>query len=404
MKGIIILAIAVLAFAGVILFYKRSTKIVDQVEPLGPFGLVTHFTRYRFGWNEGQMGTGIDEHYSLQYRGQPFSFDGKSGMFGDDTVHYQRVNSLITFPSPEPVVVVNVGDPNNSSFYYLVREVNGAAVAQHVADGRGGVSAEWLDPADDAKKIADVALHRGRMEGGGRYLLLGDYTVLDTQTLESYTFSYPEGAGHNQFKPPMEISPDRRSFVRWGSTSPPENHPALIVYDFRAPASYHLRLDRGLHRFNSWEEVDLAWLHHYFEWKKGENGFDRLVERSGVTPLPYHGSIANSGSDSYREYRLLPVNPEMKDTLAAFIEREMGGVRQPPAPQFTPDVVVLKVGEIILYVSDHEDHASVYNERDSYSNNTTSPGARMVEEVGRRFDEVLKTRKYDHLFLGESDE
>jgi hypothetical protein len=401
MKGVIILLIAVLAFAGIILFYKRSTRIVDQVEPLGPFGLVTHFTRYRYGWNEGQVRTGTDEHYSLQYKGQPFSFDGKSGMFGDDTMHYEEMNSLITFPSPEPAVVVNVGDPMNSSFYYLVHEVNGAAVAEYIAAGSGGVSAQWLDPADESTRVANITLHRGRMEGG-RYLLLGDWTVLDTQILKAWTFTYVPDVSHNQFKPPMEMSPDRRSFVRWGSASS-DNHPALIVYDFMTPSSYYLTLERGLHRFNSWEEVDLAWLHHYFEWKKGADGFDRLVARTGVTPLPYHGSISGSPSDSYKEYRLLPVTTAMKDTLAAFIEREMGGVRQPPAPQFTSDVIVLKVGESIVYVSDHEDHASVYNERDN-TGATGNRGSRVVEEIGRRFDEELKTRKYDHLFLAQSEE
>jgi hypothetical protein len=395
MKGVIILGIAVLAFIGIILFYKRSTRIVDQVEPLGPFGLVTHRTQYRYGWNEGQIRTGTDEHYSLQYKGQPFSFTGKSGMFGNDTAHYQGVNSLITFPAPEPAVVVNVGDPNNSSFYYLVREVNGAAVAEHIADGNGGVSAEWLDPPDDSKKIADVALHRGRMEGG-RFLLLGDYTVLDTQTLKSYTFSYHPEASHNQFKPPMEMSPDQRSFVRFGSTSAPENHPALIVYDFITPSSYHLRLDRTIHRYHEWEEIDLAWLHHYFEWQKGADGYDHLVQRANVTPLPYHGSVSASG-EKYREYRLQPVNTEMKDTLAAFIEREMGGVRQPPAPQFGESVIVFQLGAHTVFVSDHEDHASVYSDHESDS-------GRAVEAIAKRFDQELKTRRYDHLFTAGEDE
>jgi hypothetical protein len=402
MKGIIILGIAVLAFAGVLLLYRRSTRIVDQIEPLGPFGLVTHVTQFRYGWNEGQVRTGTDEHYSLQYKGQPFSFDGKSGMFGDDTVHYEQMNSLITFPAPEPAVVVNVGDPINSSFYYLVREVNGAAAAEFLAAGSGGVSAQWLDPADESQRIANITLHRGRMEGG-RYLLLGDYTVLDTQTLKASTFTYNPDASHNQFKPPMEMSPDRRSFVRWGSTSSPENHEALIVYDFMAPSSYYLQLDRGIHRFNSWEEVDLAWLHHYFEWKKAENGFDQLVARAKVVPLPYHGQFSDSGSDSYREYRLLPVRPEMKDTLAAFIEREMGGVRQPPAPQFGSDVIVFKVGDGTVFVSNHEDHASVYSDHDN-SGRRSNPSGRAVESIGQRFDEQLKTRKYDHLFTAGSEE
>jgi hypothetical protein len=396
MKGVLILAVAVLALLGIIRFYKRSTRIVDQVEPLGPFGLVTHRTQYRYGWNEGQVRTGTDEHYSLQYRGQPFSFTGKSGMFGDETAHYERMNSLITFPALEPAVVVNVGDPNNASFYYLVREVNGAAVARHIADGSGGVSAEWLDPTDDSKKIADVALHRGRMEGG-QFLLLGDYTVLDTQTLTAYTFPYNPDAGHNQFKPPMEMSPDRRSFVRFGYTSPPESHPVLIVYDFMAPSSYFLRLDRTIQRYHSWEEIDLAWLHHYFEWQKGEQGYDRLAPRPGVSPLPYRGSLSASEGDSYREYRLLPVGSEMKDTLAAFIEREMAGVRQPPVPQFTADVIVMKVGQHTVFVSDHDDHASVYSGRGDGSGSA-------VEAIAKRFDEELETRKYDHLFTAGEDE
>jgi hypothetical protein len=378
MKGVAILGLAVLAFVGVILFYRRSLRVPDQIEPFGPFGLVTR-----------------GSSYALRYKEKPFSFVGKSGMYGQDTVEYDWMNSLITFPSAEPVVVVNVGDPNNSSFYYLVREVNGVAVAEFVADGRGGVSAEWLDAPDDSKKIADVALHRGRMEGG-RFLLLGEYTVLDTRTLKSYTFTYNPEAGHNNFKPPMELSPDGRSFVRWGSTDPPESHPALIVYDFMAPSSYYLRLDRTLHRFHDWEEVDRAWLHHYFEWKKGENGFDQLVMRENVTPMPYRGKLSASG-EKYQEYRIQPVTAAMKDSLAAFIEREMGGVRQPPEAHFSADVIVFKLGEHTVHVSDHEDHASVYSDHESNS----GPA---VAAIAKRFDEELKTRKYDHLFAAGGDE
>jgi hypothetical protein len=397
MKGVIILGIAVLAFIGIILFYKRSSRIVDQVEPLGPFGLVTHRTQYRYGWNEGMSRTGTEEHYSLRYKGQPFTFTGKSGMDGDDTAHYQHMNSLITFPSPEPAVVVNVGDPNNSSFYYLVREVTGAAVAEHIGDGSGEVSASWLDPVSPAPAaVADIALHRGRMEGG-RFLLLGRSTVLDTRDLTVHRIAPHDGAFENQFKPPMALSPDQTSFVRWGSGDAPENQPLLIVFDFVAATSYVLPVDRSVMRYNDWEEIDRAWLDHYFEWRKGANGHDQLVARSGVTSLPYRGQMSGGPGDSYREYRLMPVTPEMKDTLAAFIEREMGGVRQPPAPQFGESVIVFQLGAHTVFVSDHEDHASVYSDHESDS-------GRAVEAIAKRFDEALKTRKYDHLFTAGEDE
>jgi hypothetical protein len=391
MKGGIILAIAILAFIGIILFYKRSTRTVDQVEPLGPFGLVTHRTRFRYGWNEGMSRMGTDEHYSLRYKGEPFSFIGKAGMPGSDTARYQYLNSLITFPSPEPAVVVNVGDPNNASFYYLVREVNGTAVAEHIGDGSGEVSASWLDPqSDNTAGVADIALHRGRMKGG-RFLLLGRYTVLDTRDLSVHHLAPHDGAFENQFKPPLAMSPDQTSFVRWGSGDSPENQPILIVFDFVAGTSYVLPVDRSTMRYNDWEEIDREWLDHYFEWRMGTEGHDHLVARSGVTPLPYRGQLSGSPDDSYREYRLLPVNSAMKDTLAAFIEREMGGVRQPPAPQFGESVIVFKLGEKIVFVSSHEDYASVYSDRDTDS-------GRAIVDIARRFDEELKTRKHDGLF------
>ena len=396
MKGGIILAVAILAFIGIILFYKRSTRSVPTVEQLGPFGLVTHRTQYRYGWNEAMSRMGTDESYSLLYKGKPFTFFGKSGMFGNDTVQYHDLNSMITFPAPEPAVIVNVGDPNNSSFYYLVREVNGAAAAELLADSRGGVSAEWLDPPDESRKISDITLHRGRMEGG-RWLLLGEYTVLDTRNLTAHTFGQNPEAGHNQFKPPMELSPDQRSFVRFGSTSPPENQPALVVYDFLAPSSYYLRLDRTIHRYNQWEEIDRAWLHHYFEWQKRENGHDVLVARNNVAPLPWRGSLSTSQGDTYREYRLLPVTGAMKDTLAAFIEGEMSGVRQPPAPQFGESVIVFKLGEATVFVSDSDDHASVYSEHNRAS-------GRAVEAIGKRFDEELKSGRFDFLFEEKSSD
>jgi hypothetical protein len=370
----------------------RTRKHPDQIEPLGPFGLVTLTTEYIRGWNEGKLGRSTTEHYSLQYRGQPFIFPGKSGMFGDDTVEYRRMNSLITFPTTEPALVVNVGDPNNSSFYYLVREVNGNAVAQHVADGRGGISAQWLDPPPEATPtISDVALHRGAMAPGGRWLLLGDYTVLDTRTLEHFTFAYHKDAGHNQFKPPMELSPDQRSFVRFGSTSPPENKPVLIVYDFKANSSYLLPLSRTFHRYTEWEEIDLAWLHHYFKWERNGEGIDLLVPNAGVAPLPYHGRLSHEPDTDYREYRLQPVLPAMVDSLAQFLEQEFAAQRLPPKYESSSGYE-FRVGEHPISVSGHEDHASVYHDHGT-------PSGPTVEAIASRFDAALKTGRYDALFF-----
>ena len=158
--------VATLAIVGSATLYSCSRKALDKIEVVGPFEVVTHTTRYATGWNTGRLGTATTEHYSLRFQGQPFAFDGKSGMWGDETKRYKAFNSIITFPAPEPAVVVNVGDPNNTSFFYLVREKGGKAVAQYLGQSSGGVSAEWLDPpANEVLKVKNIALHRGRMEG-----------------------------------------------------------------------------------------------------------------------------------------------------------------------------------------------------------------------------------------------
>ena len=58
----------------------------------------------------------------------------------------------LTSCSAAPAVVatrsrdlVNVGYPNNDSFFYLLRDVDGKAEAQYVGEASGVVTANWID-------------------------------------------------------------------------------------------------------------------------------------------------------------------------------------------------------------------------------------------------------------------
>lgn len=388
MKIILIVLVLALAAVGVLLFI-RSRRIPDRVEALGPFELITHTHRYLTGYNEGRIGRGTTESYSLRYRGQPFRFTGKAGMFGQDTVEYSRMNMIITFPSPEPAFIVNVGDPNNTSFYYLVRERDGQAVTELAAEGHGEVSGSWLDPDPGSEPaVADIAVHRGRMEGG-RLLLLGGTGVVDTRTLTIYPVPAIPGASVNQFKPPLALSPARISFVRWASGESPENAPMLAVFNFRAGTGYTLPIDRRVMRFNSWEEVDQAWFDHYFRWVGDSPESERLEARPDATPLPYHGTLRDDGT-GYREYQLLSVDPAMLDTVVAFILREFDAVRVSAPPGYGADLPTLQIGEQQVHVSRHQDEVGVWMDRGQNS--------RLVAEIGSRFDRELATGKLDHLF------
>jgi hypothetical protein len=369
--------------------WSRSGRIPDQLEPLGPFELVTHTLRFTSGYNEGRIYHGTTENYGLRYRGRPFTITGKSGMFGDSTESYEIFNSLITFPTGEPALVVNVGDPSNSSFYYLVREKNGAADAEYLGPGSGGVSAEWLDPAPgQAPAVTDVALHRGKLEGG-RLLLLGQATVLDVASFKTYAARQPSGAYPNQFKPPVALAPDRGSFVRLGSGDAPENAPLFIVFDFIGDTAYTLPIERGRMRYTDWDEIDGAWFDHYFEWRSSAGNHDRLVQRAGVVPLPYHGRLQEDQYDStYVEYNLLPVKPEMQEAVIGFIEKEFGGKRLPPAQYGTTPSLL--VGADTVNVLLHDDQVGVFMNR--------GKNPQVIRDIGRRFDEILESGTYDKLF------
>jgi hypothetical protein len=386
----ILLSILGISAVGVLALYLtfRTRRLPESVERVGEIEIVTHPISYVAGFNEGRLTRGVTENYSLRYHGKRISFPGLSGTYGQDTVTYERFNSIITFPTTEPTVLVNVGDPNNSSFYYLIREKNGALAFEHIADGRGGVSADWLDPSEDIAERS-VAVHRRHLEGG-RYLLLDQFAVLDTKTLLSHRFEYNPHGSVNQFKAPITMSPDKRSFVRMGSGDFPDNLPVFIVFDFLAASSYVLPIERSLMRYNDWVEVDRAWLDRHFEWTKNLDGHDVLVRRASFAPLPYRGYRPASPHDStYREYKLMRVVPEMKDSLIAFIEREFKAARAPQEGYSSS--VELRIGDKVVHILLHDDEVGLWMERGQDSS--------LVYEIGDRFDAMLATGKHDDMFL-----
>lgn len=361
--------------------------VPDRAEPLGPFTIVTHTRSYLAGWNEGQLRRGTTEHYSLRYRDQPFAFEGKAGLFRDTTRRYTVVNAAITFPAAEPVVLVNVGDPNNRSFFYLVREAGGAARADFVGEGAGGVAVDWLVPSPHDSAARQLAVHRARLTGGGRWLLVGDGAVLDTRTLASYPIGAPADVSLNGFARPIAISPDERSFVRIGSVG--GDAPVLAVTDFTTDSSYALPIDRATMRYGEWDEIDAAWLDHHFAWQRSAGGHDRLARRPAFTPLPHRGRLSFDRSDGYREYRLLPVQPEMREQVTAFLAAEMQGERFPVDTGAVSDSVRVRGRTIHVLFADRQ--VGVFLERGT--------DTRLVEEVAQRFDAALRTGRYDRFFL-----
>jgi len=387
----LVAVVSLLAAAGIIRSL-RPGPIPDRVEAVGAFEIVTRFTRDE----KSRAGEdSVTERYSLRWRGEEFAFAGAAGMDGVRTETYRTVSSVITFPAPEPAFVVAVGDPHLDSFFYLVREVGGRAKAEPLGPHGGAITADWIDPPRGDTTTERNRAVRRRHLAGGTLLLLGDWTVLDTRTLRSYQLRRHDGAQPSALALPSALSPDRRSFARVATG--PEYAPLLLVNRFADGVSYVLPIDPRTMRFNDQRDIDRGWVEHHFEWRSEDGGPERLVPREGVAPLPYR--VHRARGDDGTWFMVFPVKAEMKDTLIAFLRREMGAVPLPTGPG-TPDwtpPVPLRVGEEVVHVSFLSEKSAGGDSRVVVSSGGGRP-SRITERIADRFDAELRTGRHDALF------
>jgi hypothetical protein len=256
-----------------------------------------------------------------------------------------------------------------------------------------------------------MTVHRKAL-AGGRWLLLGDECVLDGWTLTAYLFpSDPLDDGSDAaLEPstlPIGLSPDQRSLVRVGTVRgvrvDTTRRPArLIVYNFIERTSYSLPVERLRMRYNSIQEIDAAWLAHYFEWQQSPGASDRLVPRRTFTPLPYHVHLSVDGD--FRTYQLLPVKPAMFDVLLKLLAQEFKAVPLGTIQRdATSQQIDLQINGQRIFLSYKENWGSFDGFTASRVVFWTGPGeaSRLLETIANRVDEALKTGQYDDLFLGD---
>ncbi len=364
----------------------RSLFTPDSVEAFGAFEIVTRASKL----------AGTD--YVLNYRSKPYAFDGKSGMFGDKTARYKTVNAMFTFAPGTPAILVNVGDPNNASFFYLLRDINGRAEAQYVGEANGDVTAKWIDPpAAHITNLWDAKQHRARLNGG-RWLLVGKYTAIDVQNFKVYPLAqartqddpYP-----SEWMPVIAMSPDQLSFVRYGNLqrivdNRIKNEEVMIVTELTTERWYILPIRRSIERFNYYiDDVNTAWLNHYFTWQTEPGKPARMVARGNVKPRPYVGRRPYKPGDiSYPTYRLNNASVQLRDAFLDYLVKVERGTRLPDSPGGHASVTI---GSATVNLTQQKDDLSLWMD----GGRATS----LVYEIGDRFDAVLATGAYDKFFL-----
>lgn len=284
-------------------------------ESIGPFELTPHESSHWVGVWETKVKTVT---WSIRFRGEAVRIGGET-----------RFNTVVSFPTATPALLVNAGYPYDKSRYHLLRDEGGKLRIEDVGpvqvpgDGGNWAPVEWLDDQPTQEWTNGPILGRLPMSGG-RYLIAGLYAILDTQTLAIHRLPMPPE--HPYTQKIVARSPDGRSFVRMSHGGEPPVAGYLVVQEFAAGHSYALPVDSHRMRYTSFNDISKPeWIAHHFEWKTKAGTAARLVERASFKPLPFRGEFGSGPGGE--DYSIEDVGAEFGQRFIRFLEQRYKGRR-----------------------------------------------------------------------------
>ncbi len=310
--------------------------------------------------------------------------------------------------APEPALLVSTTD------LHLITEHEGRLVVNSFGEHSTDLAQlQWLDSQDGQPGavrmfgIEYVDPATGTELRGGRWLRVSHHTVLDVQTLQTFSVRpwVPAGqplAGMNGGTIAARmLSPGRTQYVVPSSQYDHSNGSvrvdALVMVDIPSGEAYALKIDKRHMRFTDLDDIHLAWIDHYFEWSRDSTGRERLKARKGAKPMPWRGRYVDF--TSFVEYRVQPVRPEMDAEFKRFIVERLGAhaVSDAPSPSTGRDTFQFPGCDGVLAISTHDDHVGIYEPMAK-----APPWYRCQDQlrrVGAAFDAELATGRLDRLFI-----
>jgi hypothetical protein len=362
--------------------YSYRFKVVRLTEPfrrqrVGRFEVTT--ASKEFFMTAGSERRGAHSTFSVLYDGSPIAgvdtFESVAVVGGEPAALIGRKS----FHSDECVVFRDVaGAPNVEShkpcWYSQAQLVTGDA-ARAAAWRTRGVVPGWLD----AVTFAERGLYQ-----------LGP-AVMDTRTLAVTTFEPASEPSAVASLPPLGLSPDERSFA-WFSHDSYRRTSMVAVTDWTTSKTYALPVDRARMRFVDYMELGPAWLHHHFEWQRGADGRDVLVERKDFVPLSYVGKLTLAKKGESQLYWLEPGGERLRDAIVSLLVDELKGERLSSAPDSYEERV--KLDDRIFGVSAGSTYVTV-----SLDAEHGDPDA--MQAVARRLEASFATGRFDALFVSD---
>ena len=366
---------------------KRSEPV--RTEKVGPFDVVT----IAAGFFDETMGDktvlATSAEFIVSHGGHAVTVEDRGVDSTPNGKKLSRADGVAVIHGPRPALLVHfVGGDNSSGACYVVVDDGGQIRTTYVprctqADGEVLTS----DPAafrKGARRVPRGRINRVAFDTPGLYVVGSG--VLDTRRLEVHPYSEPDRFSITPAVRPLGVSPDERSFVRFGSYYSADNQTAVAVADFVGNRSYLLDVDEARMRYATLDAIDPAWLMHHFEWQRGSEGTDSLVERKGFVPIPYHGRFAMPDS-----YWLEPAREALRDAIIELLVDDFKGERV-PVETYAYHYPVKIDGKIINVA---------YGGTGNYVAISLPDGATdraLLDSIARHVDKALATGKYDALF------
>ena len=366
---------------------KRSAPV--RTETIGPFEVQTIASHFVNELVDDRTVLGTVGEFKVKHHGTSVTVAAPSTDSPPAGSRMETADGVAVIAGPRPTLLAHFTDAEDrSGACYVLTDESDQLRMVHVP-GCQSATGSILSSDSAAFRNGSRAVPRGRInrvafEQPGVYVV-GE-SVLDTRTLAVHAYSLPDEFSIVPAVAPLGISPDGRSFVRFGSHYDGGNRTSIAVADFIGKRSYLLNVDEARMRFATFDAIDPAWLMHHFEWQRGSDGVDTLVERTGFVPIPYHGRWAMEDSYWYE-----PAREPLRDAVIQFLVSEFKG-EIVPVDSFAYEHPV-KIGGEVLNVA--------YGESGNYVAVSLPNGVtdrKLLETVVRRLDQLFATGRYDDLF------
>jgi hypothetical protein len=371
---------------------QRTSEPV-RVETFGPFRIVTIASSFFDQQINGKTRLGTVAEFAIEHDGKPLVIQGTTPDSAGATTPLSRADDISAVAGPHPTLLAHFVGGTSSDTCHLVSDQAGSIQTALLPDCSGNSSVSLLTSdaavfrAAHEQQTPRGQFDRSKFASPGLYL--AGHSVLDTRRLAIHTFALPDDFSLVPSVPPLGVSPDERSFARFGYAEHSEANPVVLVTDAVANHAYMLPIDRARMRFADLDVLDPAWLLHHFAWQRGANGADSLVERKDFVPIPYHGEL--SVSDTYRAYRLQPAREGLRTALVDFLVAEMKAERLPADSGAYVYPVKINGQTVEIAYGSNPGYVAV-------SMPTGNTDMTLVQAIARHLDTALATGRYDALF------